>query len=252
MNTAYPTWRRIGALSVAMTVGLSTWCLAQPAAEPSWTRVDRVQVRPDMWSEFVKIQREEVNPALQKAGVPWRSVWRTAEFGDIYTELFVTPMANFAQYDGADPLTRALEPRARERLLNKIRRCIVSTQSYAERYREDLSTETEDISDRPIAVVTTMTVAPGRGQEFERFLRETLAGLEKVDAVYGVYQRVYGPGPTAWLIVENLRSFSELDRQSPITRAFGAEGAGKILAQLAGMVTSIDRSVLELHSELSY
>lgn len=61
-------------------------------------RVDIVQVLPDKLDDYIELQQEEVNPALQRAGVPYRSAWRTAEFGNTYERLFVTPIDNLAVF----------------------------------------------------------------------------------------------------------------------------------------------------------
>ena len=74
----------------------------------------------------------------------------------------------------------------------------------------------------------------------------TLRGL-----VVGVYERVFGPGPTAWQIVENHASFAELAQPSILTRTFG-EQATTVAATLSGVVQSIERTVLRYDAELSY
>ena len=52
------------------------------AQEDNWLQVDVVTIVPDRYEEYIELQQDEVTPALQRAGVPWRSVWRVAEFGN--------------------------------------------------------------------------------------------------------------------------------------------------------------------------
>ena len=66
-----------------------------------------------------------------------------------------------------------------------------------------------------------------------------------------MYERVFGPGPAAWLIVENYSSFAQLEQPSLLVRAFGDE-ADAANARVAGIVTSIERTVLRYDAELSY
>ena len=183
-------------------------------------------------------------------GVPWRSVWQTGEFGETYERHFVTPMASFAELDAGGPLGRVLEPRQLERVLERLRRSIDRRQSYAVLYRADLSVESDDVSGFPIARVTNVQVAPGRGADFEALLRENLETFQAAGVVFGVYQREFGPGPVVWQIVENLRSYGELTRGG-ILRAFGDE-SGQMASRLNGILIGIERTVLEYDPTLSF
>lgn len=219
--------------------------------ETSWMRVDVLQVQPRELDDFIEMQLEEVNPALQRAGVPWRSAWRTAEFGNTYERLFVTPVESLAELDFGGPLARVLEPDRLARIRDRVRRTLSSRQSYAVRYRSDLSVESDDVSGLSLAWITTLQVAPGRLADWEAFLRENLTQFRGADVVFGVYERVFGPGPAVWQIVENHSSFSELDRPTILQRTFG-ERADEIAARLAGVLLSIERSVLRYDPELSF
>ena len=83
-----------------------------------------LQVLPRELDEFIELQLEEINPALQRAGVPWRSAWRTAEFGNTYERLFVTPMEEMGELDGGGPLARTLDPDRLARIRDRVRRCL--------------------------------------------------------------------------------------------------------------------------------
>lgn len=232
-----------------LTPGAASVTLAQE--ETSWMRVDVLQVQPRELDDFIEMQLEEVNPALQRAGVPWRSAWRTAEFGNTYERLFVTPVESLAELDFGGPLARVLEPDRLARIRDRVRRTLSSRQSYAVRYRSDLSVESDDVSGLSLAWITTLQVAPGRLADWEAFLRENLTQFRGADVVFGVYERVFGPGPAVWQIVENHSSFSELDRPTILQRTFG-ERADEIAARLAGVLLSIERSVLRYDPELSF
>ena len=201
-------------------------------------------------SDYIKLYRDEINPALRKAGVPWRSVWQTGEFGETYERHFITPMASFAELDAGGPLGRVLAPRALERVLEKLRRTIDRRQSYAVLYRADLSVESDDVSGFPIARVTNLQLVPGRGAEFEALLHENLETYRAAGVVFGVYQRQFGPGPVVWQIVENLQSYAGLARGG-ILRAFGHE-SGRVASQLSEVLIGIERTVLEFDPALSF
>ena len=239
---------------VVLFVSLLSLPLLQSAAhaqQPTWYQVTYVQVRPDLLSEYVELQRQEVNPALQKAGVPWRSAWRMGEFGNTYERVFATPLRSFAEYDSPGPLVRGMDARKLERLQDRLRRSVLSSQTYGVRYRNDLSVESATTYQRSIAAVTTLQVAPGRAAEWERFLSQNLPRFRGADIIFGVYQRVFGPGPEVWQIVENLRSHAELDRPGILTRAFGDE-VDRVAASLAGVLVSVERTVWLRDLDLSY
>ena len=221
------------------------------AQEVEWMQVDIVNVVPNRVEDYVELQLEEVNPTLQRAGVPWRSVWRVAEFGNSYELQLVTPMSSLAQYDTGGPLARVLQPDRRLRLVDQLRRMTVSRKRYAMRYRPDMSVEADDVGGLSLARVTTLQVAPGRTPDWEDFLRSALPKFTDANLVFGVYERVFGPGPSSWLIVENYSSFAQLEQPSLVARAFGEE-AGALTAGLAGVLTSIERTVLRYDAELSY
>lgn len=222
---------------------------AQAAAGPVWLRIDTVQVKPEMWTEYRALERDEVIPALRKAGVRSRAAWTTAEFGSTYEIVLVRPLADFGDYDTGDSFGRALAPRDAERLRDRLRRCLLGRDSAAALQRADLSVGE---TGRPFAVVTTVAVAPGRGPDYEDFLRETLPAVRKGGIVFSVYQRIYGQ-PAAWLLVQNLDSLREL-AQAPnaFFRALGQDDAERRLGTLAGIVTSVERKVFRFDPELSF
>ena len=242
--------RTLVVVSVVSVVALAGAELAQAQDAGPWVTVDIVQVKPEKLADFEKLYRDEINPALRQAGVPWRSVWQTGEFGETYERQLVTPLASFAELDTGGPLRRVLEPREYDRVIEKLRRSIDRRQTYAVLYRADLSVESDDVSGFPIARVTSLQVAPGRGVEFEALLRENLETFRAAGVVFGVYQRQFGPGPVVWQIVENLRSYSELARGG-ILRAFGDE-SGRVVSQLAGVLISAERTILEYDPTLSF
>ena len=247
-----PTHIRIRSRALMTLVVVALVAGADPAQAQDtgdWYRVNVVHVKPERLSDLIKLYRDEINPALRKAGVPWRSAWQTGEFGETYERLFVTPMASFAELDSGGPLARALGPRDLDRVLQKLRRSTDGRQSYAVLYRADLSVESDDVSGLPIARVTNVQVAPGRTPDFEGFLRENLETFQTAGVVFGVYQRQFGPGPVVWQIVENLRSYAELARGG-ILRAFGDEAVAA--SRLSGVVTSVERTVLQYDAALSF
>jgi hypothetical protein len=240
---------RIGVVVLALCV-LSLAADAS-AQNPTWLQFDVVTVVPDKLEDYRELQFDDVNPALQKAGVPWRTVFRTAQFGNSYELLLIRPITDFSEeYDFGDALARALEPNDYQRLVDRLRRITVSRERYAVRYRADLSIP-PDLPERPLLRMTTIHVAPGRVQAWEQFIRSSLPMFTDADLEFLVYQRVLGPGPSTWLIVENISSFAQVVQPSLVVRAFG-ERSGTAAAQIADVVTSIERIVMRGDLELTF
>ena len=226
--------------------------VAQPAyaQDDRWYQLDIVSVVPDKLDDYTELQFNDVNPALRKAGVPWRTVLRTEQFGNSYEILLVRPIGDFAdEYDTGGPLARALAPDKRQRLAQRLRRLTVSRERYAIRSRPDLSVEGD--SDLPLVRITTIQVAPDRTQDWEQFMRSSLPKFTDADLKFTIYERVLGPGPSTWLIVEDISSFAQVTQPSLVVRAFGEE-ASSATTPIAGAVTSIERTVLRRDAELTY
>ena len=217
-----------------------------------WYEVDIVQVKPDRIDDFNELYLDEINPALQRAGVPWRSSWETGAFGSLYERTFVHPLTGFSSLDTGGPMAQGFRSsRQLDRALSRLREYTDGRQSYAVLYRGDLSVESDDVSGLPIARVTNLEIAPGQAPAFEAFLMNNLENFRAAGVIFGIYHRQFGPGPVVWQIVENLRNYDELTRGG-ILRAFGDADAARALNELTGVVISVERSVLEYDTELSY
>ena len=219
------------ALLVVVETMAGSGLRAQDASD--WLRVNVVRVVPECLDDYIELQLNEVTPGLQAAGIPWRSVWRTAEFGNSYELQFVTPLGDLADYDIGGPLARVMEPERFQRLVDRLRRFTVSRESYAIRYRADLSVESDEVGSLFLARVTTVQVAPGRGAEWTAFLEQRLPQFRGASLVFGVYERMFGPAPTSWQIAENHASFTDLAQPGIIARAFGDQ-ADAVTAEIAG------------------
>ncbi len=239
------------AAAASLLAGVPSGVQAQEAEAGTWMRVDIVQILPRELDEYIEIQLEDINPALRRAGVPWRSAWSTAEFGDTYERLFVTPISSMADFDIGGPLARALDPDRFARILDRVRQTLSGRQSYAIRYHAELSVESEDVSGLSLARVTTVQVAPGRVGDWQEFLRDNVPQFENANVVFGVYERYFGPGPSTWQLVQNHRSFAELDEPGILARTFG-EQADEVASRLSGVLLTVERNVLRYDPELSY
>lgn len=226
---------------------------AAPAA-PSWISVNVTRVKPEMLQDYQDLIKNELNPALQKAGIPWRSTWATAVFGDTYEYVGVTPITNFAQYDQQSPLVRALGQEGATRFGHKIRKCVESGHTYAVIFRPDLSIIGDPAATPKFAVVTNVRVIPGKGADFENWIKSEILPVYKKMNVpgYWVHQTIFGGDANEYTILSLLNNYADLDKGPWLTQAVGAEAAQKILMHGSAFVSGVERSISRVVPELSY
>ena len=238
------------AVAVVLLVPASSRVTPAQQSMP-WMRVDIIEVLPRELDQFIEVQSRDVNDAMRRAGVPWRSAWRTAEFGNLYEWMFVTPMDNLAELDRGGPLALALDRRDLERIDERVRRTISGHRSYALRYRPELSVEADNAGSLSLAWITTLEVAPGRLADWQAFMQSRLPQFRGSNVVFGMYERYLGSGAAVWQLVENHSSFTELERPTVMQLALGSR-TGDTVAGLAGVVLSVERTVLRYDPRLSY
>ena len=73
--------------------------------------VTEVRVKPEKITEWLALERNEVVPALKKAGVKRYTVFQTL-VGDTNEFVIVRPLPTFAEFNGAGPLEGALGDKA--------------------------------------------------------------------------------------------------------------------------------------------
>lgn len=226
-----------------------------PAKPPEWLSVQIVQVKPEMLNEWLDLQKNETIPALKKGGMTFRAAWQTAVFGEAYEYVLVTEIANFAQFDGASMLEKALGPEGLRAYGEKLRRLINRSHTYAMMGRPDLSYSPEMTGPPKLAVITTSHVTPGRNLQFESLIKtEVVPALKKAGvAGFWVSQSVLGGDAHEYVSLVIIDKFADLDRGSPIpiVRALGQAGANALLAKLAGLVSHQERVLSRYVEDLS-
>ena len=241
----------------AQTAAAQTPAAAPPPPPPrERLAVMVVNVKPEMVAEFEAMMKNETNPALAKAGVKWRDVWQTAAFGDRFNYYIVRPVEKFADFDGLDPVEKGLGSReAYAAWLAKAGRMVNSVRtSIMEGYPE--MSHVTDMKEAPkMAVVSFVSVTPGRATDYENHLKnEVLPVVKKSDVKgYWVHRTMLGGDANEYVIVTLHDNFAELEKGPPQRRVLGPEGAMKLAQKLpAGTIAHIERVVLRLNMELTY
>ena len=241
-------------LLIVLSGVLSIPCAAQQS-KPDMIEITIVSVKPEMVPQFEETLKKDYIPALAKGGVKWIDIWQPAGFGNMFDYVFVSPIDNFAQYDGEDPLVKALGKEGANAWYGKASKMVNSVKSAAYAVRDDLSYNTDMKTPPKMAVIAYTSVAPGRAMEFENFMKNEMLPVVKKSGIAGMWtqQLIFGGDGNEYLTVVLQENFADLDKGPPWTRALGPEGGMKLMQKLApGVVTHQDRIVARFVPELSY
>jgi hypothetical protein len=225
---------------------------------PEWSSITVVRVKPDMVAEWQDLQKNVVNPALKKAGIKERGVFETAVFGESFQYVVINTITSLAQYDEPmSPLRKTIGEEAFRDYQAKSRRCVVSSQTFAEVGRLDLSYmgKMASMTGPPkLAVVTSLSILPGRAAAFENLVKtEVLPVMKKADVIgYFVSQSMFGGDAWGYTSVIFYDSFAEIGKGSPFARVLGAAGASALFAKLGGVVAHQERMIARFNPELSF
>lgn len=248
----------LAASFVALVLNASTLCLAQATA-PRTTRFmgTLTQVKPDMLDEWFDLQKNEVVPALKKAGVSSRTVSRSA-LGNTYEFLSISPLENYALLDSPSPFTRALGAEGAARLFAKLRKCINGSRTYVFTRNDDLSILPDPSSPPPVSVTIRRRITPGKTQDYENYIRTELlpvykkAKAEGKIAGYTVGSRGLGAvlGELTTTILYS--KFADLEGGNVLTRMLGQEAAQKVTVKATGLSTVVETVARRRVADLSF
>jgi hypothetical protein len=211
-----------------------------------------IDVRPDMFAEFGDLQAQTME-AQKKGGLAWRETWNVAQFGMPYRVGVLRPLTSFAELDG-QPATIKGAGADQARVINeRARRMIVAQQIYALRVRMDLGYGNRN-TEPTLAVLSTVTVAPGRNPDFEAIVKsDIIPGHKDAGEPYlSASQVVLGGNTNQYLFVTPYTDFASLQKGNPLLRGLGPDRFMKFTQKLAGVVTHVDQQVMRFNPALSF
>ena len=237
-------WGRWLLLALILTGVISGSAQAQDVAP--WIEMTIVGVDPGRVDEFLAAQRE-LSAIDQEAGVRWRSVSRTAVFGDTYQFVVMTPLDDFARFDlpaDADP--------ARAAIIGRIRGVITSRTTYALRTTPGLDNPLPDDAEPSLIIVQVVSVASGREQDYLRVMAgDVLPHFEEAQMHHTSGAVTFG-GESGYVHFFHVENFAALDRGSPLARALGAQGAQEVLGKLSGVVRRSEQWLVRYLPDASF
>lgn len=246
------------ALSAAVCVGVSVASAlhgaAQQPAPPTRSSVTVVRLKPDMVDAWVDFQAKRTIPALKKAGITQRDVYRSA-YGQAFEFRIVQPAGKFAERDNpASPIERALGAPAAKEYADTLRKMIASQQTWIIQGVADASFDPNPDAIHKILVLTTTHIAPGRAADYVNYLKgDLMPAQKKGQAKRFLASRVlFGGDNNEFRLATFEDKFADLDGDSPVLRALGAEGVAKLGQKTVGIVVSSQRVVYVREDALSF
>ena len=227
---------------------------ATPAAAPNGpVLLVVVDVKPDMWDDYVALQKSDAIPALQKGVIDHRSAWRTAALGPAYSVAYLYQLTSFGVLDGDPPMRRALGADGEKAYNVKLRHMLVGSRTCALRRRPDLGFGSET-SEPKLGVLAHVFTIPGKQAEYESVLKsDWIPGLKKAGVpLYVVYEVVMGGEQGEYYTFTPIANLAALDGGHPIQRGLGEQGMAALEARFASSIRSIERTVIRRDDDLSF
>jgi len=224
---------------------------AQTAA-PSRSRVTVTHVKPDMLTEWIDLQKNEVVPALKKGGEKTRTVYATSIFGNSYEYLLISPIVSMAQFDGQSPLVKALDQPGATRLNEKLRKCVESSTSYMVT-RMDEASNILSAALPNMLVTARYRIAAGRMPDFVNIMKtDVLPVYKKGKMEMIVNQRGPGANTNEVTVSTAYAKFADMEGGPFLTQQLGREGAAKLNAKFTGIRNIVDVVVRRKVADLSF
>lgn len=219
---------------------------------PLRARVTMTHVKPDMLTEWVDLQKNEVLPALKKAGEKTRTVYATSIFGNAYEYILISPIEKMSQFDGQSPILKALDTPGATRLNDKLRKCIDSSTSYMITRLPEIS----NILDGPtpnMIVTVRYRIAPGKMPDFVNLMKaEVLPVYKKAKVGLIVNQRGPGANTSDVTLSTAYTKFADMEGGPFLTQQLGQEAAARLNAKFVGMRNMVEVVVRRKVAELSF
>jgi hypothetical protein len=239
------------AVLVAATFANLQTLKAQTESNPKWSVIVFTSIKPEMRADYEAWQKQ-MSAAYKKAEIPSRTVLQTM-MGDLFEYISITPLAKFADMDGASPVERALGKDPAAAFMRKGAAYITSAHRIVTSDMNDVSIHTASDPGQ-YAVVTIMHLLPAKVPEFTAFLKdEYIPAVKKAEVKnFWVSQTVFGGNQLERVTVRPIKSMSEIDAGPPLRKALGAEGAAKLNAQRASLIDSVQMVITKYRADLSY
>jgi hypothetical protein len=207
-----------------------------------------IKVKPGMDLEWENFLKKDLIPIMKKGGTKWLGVSKTNVFGKDTIYLFLWPIQDMAELDGPDPISKAMGPDGLALVLSNMQRIVASNHTFLMNTIPDLSIPPKQGYEVKMGVLATVSVTPGRSDEYIKRTKELVAAIGKTNAKAVMSGRVgLGGNPNDFISFVAFDSFADLG-QFPQSMAKVMEETK--LSPEAGLTTHIEYTVLKMAPEL--
>jgi hypothetical protein len=211
--------------------------------------VTMAQVKPGMGLEWESYMKRDLVPALKKAGMKWMGVMKTNGFGVSDSYIISVPLQNVTQFDGPDPFEKALGIDGQVVLMSNIKRCVANARTFMLMERPDLGIAPKPDYAFKMGVMVTLSVAPGRTEEFEKNTKALVAVIGKTNAKAVLAGKTaLGGNPNDYYMFIAFDSFADLGNFVPALAKVMAEAK---LVPETGIVVHQELATYHMAPELS-
>jgi hypothetical protein len=234
-------------LSIFLLTAVSGF--AQDASKPQLSRVSVTEVKPEMWEQFLEFYKNETLPALKKGGINQSLVMQSSgQVGNGYELRVVQPIDSLAQLDENSILTKVLGTEGRKAYNAKRRSMIVSSHAYIIRSVPEATIPQDGMS--KLMIRREISVAPGRRNEYESYLKDLLAVLKKTKLKgHRVSRLIIGGDLNMYFTLDSFDSWAEYEKfQAEMSNV---EGSSKLTGRITGLVMHTNLSAYTPMPELS-
>ena len=237
---------------VAVVFASLTFAQQKPAAaqaQQAIIGVTMMQIKPGMGYEFESYLKRDLIPALKKGGIKQLGIAKTKGFGASDNYIVTIPMASITELDAPDPFAKALGGDGLLVLLSNIQRCVASSRTYMLVDRPDLGMAPKPDYAFKMGVFVTLSVTPGRTEDFEKGAKAIVAVIAKTNAKAVLTGKVgMGGNTNEYNMFIAFDNFADLEKFVP---AFMKAAAEAKLAPETGVVMWEEMATYSMLHELS-
>lgn len=238
------TQTMLGLLTAAAFLTADVGLAQEGGAGTTRLLVTHVRVPLSKVGTWLALQRNEVVPALKKAGVENYTTYQTV-VGELTEFVIERPFA-FAELDGADPLDGVLGGAAAAALRTKLGDCTESMHRSIENRHDDLFLNPGKAA---VLFVSRYRAMPGRARDYMNFVRSEMYPVMKqaqddgTFAGLSVTTSVQGGEPGIITLNMHYETFAPLDGPPPVAKTLGPQGTVAFLTKGAELISQLDQSI---------
>jgi hypothetical protein len=216
--------------------------------------VTEIHVKPDRLDDWLALERNEVLPALKKAGIKHYTVFQTV-IGESTDYVVVRPLPSFAEFNGPDALEKTLGKDKAAELARKLRDCTVSMHASIENRHDEFFL---DPGAAQTLFMSRYRAMPGKARDYMEFVRTEMYPVMKKAKENGTFSglevttSVQGGEPGIITLNMYYPDFAPLDGPPPIAKTLGTQGTASFLTKGAGLISQLEQRILKRVPDLSF